>query len=397
MQKKLMQIFAVLALMLFIAAPLCARPWGIVATQQDFYADNESDNESIHTIDLGQTPPVVYGPFLSGELTAGRGPGVFDIAMIGKNKALISTFGDSRVHLVDLSDPTDPVLLGSLDLPFFAEDIAITKDGKTALVTDGGFSSVVAFINLKTGTLSTANLGTLQAQAVDISPKNIAIFADYWNGAINYGKINKARNGFESVQSIAICDNGQYDNATDCSGPLGRPVNVTISPNGRTALVALSNGGAIAVLEITKKGDVIPGNPFILTGLPGGPLSNDTPEGGNQSIAFKNNSTAYVVSQRMPLPGPSAVVQGGQVENPDADGVRPNQLSEINILGPGRTQYVTARYTLLNSPTSQLFGVDTLAIFNRHVLVGNASRASATRTIIPITTTWSTLTLSPAC
>ena len=54
--------------MLFVAAPLCARPWGIVATQPDYYADNESDNESIHTIDLGQTPPVVYGPFLSGEL-----------------------------------------------------------------------------------------------------------------------------------------------------------------------------------------------------------------------------------------------------------------------------------------------------------------------------------------
>ena len=170
MEKKLLQIMAVLAVALFLAAPLCAKPWGIVATQQDYYDDNESDNESIHIIDLGQTPPIVYGPFLSGELTANRGAGVFDIAMIGKKKALISTFGDSRVHMVDLKDPTNPVLMGSLDLPFFAEDIAITKNGKLALVTDGGFSPQVAFIDLKTFTLiNTVVFDGLYANAVDIA------------------------------------------------------------------------------------------------------------------------------------------------------------------------------------------------------------------------------------
>ena len=69
MEKKLLQIFAVLAVMLFLAAPLCARPWGIVATSAE---DNGTDNASIHTIDLGQDPPVVYGPFLATKLTANR-------------------------------------------------------------------------------------------------------------------------------------------------------------------------------------------------------------------------------------------------------------------------------------------------------------------------------------
>jgi len=80
MDRKLLQIFIAVAALLLAAAPLCARPWGIVTTSADYYADNESDNESLHTIDLGQTPPVVYGPFLAGELSSSRGIGAFDIA-----------------------------------------------------------------------------------------------------------------------------------------------------------------------------------------------------------------------------------------------------------------------------------------------------------------------------
>jgi hypothetical protein len=328
-------------------------------------------------IDLGQTPPVVYGPFLSGQFTATRGAEILDIALFkGNKRALISTFGDSRVHMVDLKDPTSPVLMGSLDLPFFAEDIAITKNGKLALVTDGGFSPRVAFIDLKTFSLiNSVEFDGLYANAVAIAGNKIAIFADYSQGLIFYGKINKAKNGFEYLRSVALCDAGQYDNNTDCMGAVGRPVNVTVSPNGRTVLVAISNGGAIFAFELTGKGELIPGNPFILTGLPGGPVSNTGDnDGGNQSIAFQNDKTAYVVSQRYDLPNEEEpTVQGSQTGSPDANGERPNQLCQINILGPGRTEYVTARFTLLNSPSSQYFGVDTLAIFNRYALVGNSS------------------------
>jgi hypothetical protein len=364
MDRKLVQIFIAVAALLLAAAPLCAKPWGIVATQPDYFGNG--DNESIHTIDLGQTPPVVYGPFLSGQLTSGEGPGVFDIALFKNGKrALISTFGDSRVHLVDLKDPTNPVLLGSLDLPFFAEDIAITRDSRTALVTDGGFAPYVAFIDLKTFTLSNVvEFDGLYANAVEIAGNKIAIFADYFQGLIFYGKINKTRDGFEYLRSVVLCDDGQYDNATDCMGEPGRPVNVTASPNGRTVLAAIASGGMISAFELTKNGDLIPGDPFMLTGLPGG----------NQSIAFQNNSTAYVTVQRQPLEGPGAVMVNGQVGTPDVEpGQLPNQLCQINILGPGRTQYVTARYTLLNYSTSQLFGVDTLAIQGKNALVSNSS------------------------
>ncbi len=377
MNKKLLKILTVAALMLFAAAPLYARPWGIVATQPDTINDpNLTNTESIHTIDFGQSPPAVYGPFLERQITPTDGAGVFDIVMLpGNKKALISTFGNSQVHLVDLKDPTLPVLLGSLDIPFFAEDIDITKDGKTAIVADGGFQSRVAFIDLKTFTLTSVfNLGDDKyANGVAISPKKIAIFPDYFQGKIHYGKINKMRNGLESVRTIALCDEGQTDNASLCEGVIGLPVNVTVSPDGRTALVAIANGDVLFAFEITGKGELIPGDPFMVTGLPGGPIpvGDDYRKGGNQSIAFQNNTTAYVISQRVGLPSPDTVVRNGQLEYPDADGVQPNQLCKLNILGPGRVHVETQRYTLLNDGSSQLFGVDTLAIFKRYALVGN--------------------------
>lgn len=371
MQKKLWQIFAVLALMLFVAAPLYARPWGIVGTQWDYYEDNESDNESLHTIDLGQTPPVVYGPFLSGQLSSRRGTRVYDIELFqGNKKALVVMFddgGQGRVNLVDLRDPTNPVLLGSLNLSHYAEDIAITRDGKTAIITDGDDLPLASIINLKTFTVTgVVDLGAAGAEsinAVAISKKNVVIFADVATGSIHYGKLNKMRNGFNSIRTIALCDSGQYDNATDCMGPGGEPINITISPNGRTVLVANGNGPTIYVFEITKSGDLVPGAPFILSGLPGT----------QQSISFQNDTTAFAFVQREPLESPSVIGPEG-ISYPEADGERPNQLCEISILGPGRTAYVAARFTLLNSTTGYAYGVDTVDIFKRHILVGNPTR-----------------------
>jgi hypothetical protein len=375
MEKKLLQIFAVLAVMLFLAAPLCARPWGIVSTQADYYADNESDNASIHVIDLGEVPPVVYGPFFSGQLTANRYDSVLDIAMVpGNRKALISTFYNSMVHVVGLSDPTNPVLERSFTLPFYAEDIAISNNKKLALVTDGGSTSLVAIIDLQKITAATFDIGPGRfAQAVAVGRNNVAIFADFSNGTIHYGKINKAKNGLESIGTIALCDEGQYDNATNCEGPVGNPVNVAISPDGKTALVAPGWGGAVFVLEIKGNGTVVPGDPFILTGLPGGELDMYSSTGGQQSIAFQNSKTAYVLSHRWELPGDpdEAVTQPMQAGSPNADGLRPDQLSQINIKGPGRAEFVAARYTLLNSCASLLFGVDTLDIYKNTALVGN--------------------------
>lgn len=371
MKKRLLNMCALLALALIAAAPLCAKPWGIVATGPDYYG---TDNASIHIIDLGQVPPVVYGPFLQEYF---RYAEALDIAMLrGNRKALVSAFQTQQVLVVDLSDKTNPVVERTFDLPFAAEDIAVSPNGKFALVTDGGSSSWVSIIDLKRSTVNSFQLGDgMYAQAVAVGKKKLAIFADYYNGAIYYGKINKASNGLESIQSVALCDEGQLDNATDCMGPAGLPVNVTVAPCGRTVLVAPALGGVVFVFKVTGKGELEPGDPFILTGLPGGDLTEvwEDAEGGQQSIAFEGKKTAYVLSQRRPLESPEAVAVPGGISFPGAEGDLPNQLSQISILGPGRTQFVAARYTLLNSPIYQYFGVDTLDIQKRYALAGNAS------------------------
>jgi hypothetical protein len=92
----------------------------------------------------------VSGPFLKGQLGS-EGGGLFDVAITpNASTALISNFGDSRVNFISLLNPQAPVFLGRVNIGFFAEDIAITGDGKWALVTDGGFTSRIAVVNIAT-------------------------------------------------------------------------------------------------------------------------------------------------------------------------------------------------------------------------------------------------------
>lgn len=63
----------------FFSSSAYAAPWAVVA---NFW------NLTIHTIDLGTSPPTVYGPFLSGQLgTSGE---LVDVAIIpGTTYALV--------------------------------------------------------------------------------------------------------------------------------------------------------------------------------------------------------------------------------------------------------------------------------------------------------------------
>jgi len=296
----------------------------------------------------------------------------------------------SQISLVNLKDPTSPVLENSIELMGEATDIAVTKNGKLAIVClIGGYipdgdvvakssSSTVALINLKDFSYEYIYLGSgpaaiaangfsKYAQSVAISRKNVAIFTDFDNGAVHYGKINKTRTGFESLRTLYLCEVA-YDNDTFCQNEPAAPVNVAISPDGRTALVAPGFGGALFVFEITNKGDLVPGKPFILTGLPGGPLF-DTEQGGQLSIAFRDNKTAYVVSYRYPDGYEPLATEPGAIP-----GSRPDKLCEISILGPGQTQYVASSFDMLNSNfVFPIFGFESLDILKQHALVGNNS------------------------
>ena len=371
MKKCLVLLSAVACVFCFTQA--FAAPWAVVAVTYAHPDNSSLDASQIHTVDLGVIPPKAYGPFLSGKLGS-YGGGLFDVVMVpGQRYALISNFGDSTIHRIDLLDPTNPLWLGKVQLDFFAEDIAVTADGKTALVTDGGFSSKVAFIDLKTFALSsTMLLGDKYANALAIGPDGTVLFADYFGGYIHYARLNGS--GLTPLKSISLCG-AELDAGVCKDNYFGRPVNVTISPNGKTALVANASGylGAyLNVLEIRGPGDVAPGDPFFIKGLPGGnPTDYPTDNGTNgmQSIAFQSDAKAYALSQPRGYPDPDNASLWIDI---------PHKLSSILITGPGKAELGdNGTISMLVGGTSQLFGVDVLAIAGWQAVAGNPTVSGA--------------------
>ncbi|MHB8809227.1 MAG: YncE family protein [Desulfobulbaceae bacterium] len=425
---KLIRCLAVLAFLLLCSSAWAA-PWAVVANGgADIPADPDSTHEAIFTLDLGTTPPTAHGPFLEGQLVPldpvtqlpQYGGGLFDVAYIpNTNDALISNFGSSTVYRINFDNPINPVLVGSVKIEkgiptdpdyktMFAEDIAVTSDGKLAIVADGGFSDNIVFINLDTMTVSSffqlyegvpfdpanppAVLPPLNyANAVAITPDNqTVIMADYFAGKAVYGKINGARNGLESVHGIHLCPN--WNATTETCGTydyLSRPVNVAISPDGKTALLADAPWGMVSVLKITGPGQVEAGTPFQLWGLPDeyvDYLINDLDQGqphrsGSQSIAFApDGKKAYV------LQNGNYSYTGNNVDG-WVPTLLPNQLSWIRIDGPGQASVGGVWVAELHSmSSSQLFGVDTLVVSKngKYAYTTNPTLSGATKIVTQV-------------
>jgi len=70
----------------------------------------------------------------------------------------------------------------------FAEDIEITKGGRYALVTDGGFSSNISTIEVVQRTMvytGDFSADGLSSQAVAMGAYNTVLTVDYFSGAVN--------------------------------------------------------------------------------------------------------------------------------------------------------------------------------------------------------------------
>jgi DNA-binding beta-propeller fold protein YncE len=351
-----------LAAALTLASPSLAGNWGVVITGRDAVTDPLNPQPpSLHTIDCSASPPAVYGPFLQGQLGVNTDAALDVVILKDRRSALVSTFGAMTVSRIDLSDPTNPVVTGTVLLDdgqgntLFAEDIEVTRDGKLALVTDGGLASAVAFIDLGTFTLKSLFPlpAGMSAQAVAIARNGTVLLADYSSGKVHSGRINETGDGLADLNSITLCDAEVIGDV--CQGNLARPVNIAISPNGKTALVANAFGGVVNVLKITGPGQVEPGAPFFLEGLPGGTLAD--PAGGQQSISFRTGKNAYVVSMVAP--------------DPVTTDPNKNLLSWIRIGRPGTASVrETGMVELLFEGTGAFFGVDVLAVKGRYAVAG---------------------------
>ncbi len=284
------------------------RGWAVVAN------DGDAD---ILTYDLNTDPPTQYGPFLQGQL--GPGGALLEVAVAPNDRtALLSSFDSDTVYRVDLSDPADPVAECSLAIPFHPEHIAFAPDGSYAMVTDGGSANRIAVIDMTDFTLKTTY--TLQAasgtaDSVAIAPDNQTwVAADIINNRIIYGTYSLA-SGFSSEHTL----------------PAGNaPVNVAISPDGQTVLVANGSDTQVSVYRITAPG-ALTAEPAV-TGLPFA----------CQSIVFSpDGSRAYVLSDTSPY----------------------SQLSWLSVTGPGVVSLGGAGVaSLLPANGYVYFGVDQLAI-----------------------------------
>lgn len=314
--------------------------------------------------------------------------GRFDLAMTSDGRtAVISNFGDNTVYFVDLSSGA-PVVVGKVRLDLFAEDIAIDPTNRWALVTDGNDTQVAvldiptrswvpAGYDSETGEPYSLRVVTDEgdpenpndntygyANAVEIAADGrTVIVADYF-GYVPFETnlyvllLDPATGGLTYSQSSGAL----WKQGADRNSPfpvLYRPVNVAISPDGRTVIAVNANrstdpgdddpdaifeGCNLAVFTIDSPGHITRRADVIL------PYKID----GGQSLVFSaDGSRAYlhtIYTDDAPQP-----------VDPDSF----YEYAEIQVLavdGPGRVRRIGAMRSPTQRGTSQLFGVDTLAI-----------------------------------
>jgi hypothetical protein len=355
--------FLLATMVLMAALPVEAGgqgPWVMLALNNGGTQNGQDIPGALYTIDAATN--TLYGPFLQGQLGSANG-GLFDVTIApGSRRAIVSNFGDRTVFLVNCNDPTNLQLINSQNITFFAEDTDITADGRFALVADGGFSSKLASINMATGTLvEVQNLGSMNACAVSVAPDGTIVMVDYFGSKINTATIDSSGD---------ITPGQSYDIPTETKDgtvikPL--PVNVAIAPDGQTVLVLTTSSDFVTVYKITGPGTLTyMGRVF---GLPA--IWNDTDpndkhwSGSQQSAAFNSAGTqAYVITN-------------GRGFMPDKTEL-PSQISVLDINGPGNVSLrIASAADIPHIGSSQLFGVDCLAVANNNLYVGNPTISGA--------------------
>jgi hypothetical protein len=298
----------------------------------------------------------------------------------------------------------------------FAEDIAVAPNGSFAIVSDGGFSPYLAFINLRTFKLSKIQKTAipnpnapndptkdriLYAQAVAITPDSkTVLFADYGNRQIHSGRVNATMDGLTKFRSLFLCTNVDPADPKSCLGTSAWPVNVSIASDGQTAVVATASArrlrsggtevpvdGVVAALRINPlSGQVTKGKPFFVSGLPRrDAITPPLPAGpgGNQSVVIAPGGQTYVLTQPT-----------GLVDDPDSDDPldlvnRRNILARLKIVSPGKVVLNNSKYkSLWSRGTSQLFGVDNLALSSdgQWLVTSNPSTGVATNVLTVVNT-----------
>jgi DNA-binding beta-propeller fold protein YncE len=334
--------FAIMALLTLSA--YASEPLGVVAN------NNTNSIQLINPLTMEISPSMLKGNLGS------YGGGLFDVVFTPNGKkAFVSNFGDSQIHAIDTAGgfQAEPTIIGSVNIPFFAEDMDVTPDGTKLLVTDGGFSPRVAVVDVESLTLIKQNyLRDCYANAISIHPSGKYFYvADYFQGAIH---------GY----ALASDGTATFLNSVYLGGE--RPVNVTVSPDGKTMIAVMSNTYSCHAFAI---GD---GN-FADAGRV------ELPAKGGQSCVFSKDGTkVYYLSNSL---------------------LNSAQIQVLNVTGAGLVAYASSIEMSIPRGTSQLFGVDTLAVdpAGTHLFVANPTVSGGVVEVTVIDLTSNTETAQLMC
>ncbi len=323
---------------------------------------------SLRIIDT--TDDQVYGPFLNGQLGS-EGGGRFDLTVTPDGRtALVSNFGDSTIFLIDMTNPISPSIIASVTIPMFAEDIDISADSRYALVTDGGFSPWIDVIDIPAATLVyTANLGSASAQAVEVAPNGTVIVANYFEGLIHtlvlddQGRLDMLNTYTYTHTGIPITDTDHYHI---------RPVNLGLSPDGQTLIVCDALTTTVGVFKLVSPGVLtFTGEVTGLQGTYDFYTNTDTGEvlshGAVQSIAFNAaGDKAYALVNALTTAITTTPVESG------------HRIGVLDITGPGQVRLAAGGVvTLPHYGPYQLFGVDVLAVAGNKLYAGYPALSGA--------------------
>jgi len=330
---------------------------------------------------------VLHGPFLRGQL--GYGIATTDIVVTPDGKtALIASYNHlpAFIYFVDISDAIKPAILGNLLLPTTPADIAISADGKYALVVGFEFQLVVIDIEARE-IVDHTNLPIEYSYLVEIAPDGTVITAD--------------SNG-KQVNTFVLTEHGKLSEATtyDVNEHSVEPANIVVAPDGKTVLIpgmtpynAYDSGDdplfyQIAVYEVSAPGklefkDLLHGIPRAV-----------------QSIAFdKTGKHAYMLGgSNLGLPQKKVTPKESEMGRLYPTGSVPplpeeqmDMLLVANIESPGVVTFDSSRsLKLLRQSPPTPYGIDSLVVRNDTAWVGYMSpwyvqeEPTAVRSIIAV-------------
>ena len=236
-----------------ISMPQLLRLMGIPAAKLGIYIVTGQDNNyAICLLDAKNL--VTYGPYLKNQFGSSETVSLLDVVLDKKGKIAIvsseTTTDPGRVYFISVAKVANPAILSSVNTTFPSVDVALTPNGKFALVAGCPYVNKIASINVKTRTLV----------------QELTLPSGYYTNAVAVAKDNQTVVTADSVGKAI--DYFLLDPKTGVLTRKGRrtavaanPMKIVISPDGKTVFalsqsVDQATSGFGNLYQITAPGAV---------------------------------------------------------------------------------------------------------------------------------------------